>query len=299
MNHNVYYPFINIARAIAMLMVIIGHVSKDPVVTKTIYSFHMPLFFILSGMLYKKSDNWNCIYRIRFKSLIIPYFEFYILTLVYYWIIEIHFRPSELPSEWLRLIPLVLGSDFHGYMSHNVVLWFLPALFSLEIIFNFIMRIRSQRIRLLIIFTISILGFMLAHYSFWYLPWGISQAIVMLIFYYSGFKSNQLFKKINGWSKTNFILIFICLFVLIGCFPWTLRNDVASGSFPNLILFLLDAYAGSILIISLAKLIRFNKILETFGKGDVTIVVLAFQGVIYRPLLVIANKLQLGGGEQI
>lgn len=42
--------WLDIARGIAMLLVIIGHSAANPAIRRSIYSFHMPLFFILSGM---------------------------------------------------------------------------------------------------------------------------------------------------------------------------------------------------------------------------------------------------------
>lgn len=45
-------PWIDTAKGIAMILVILGHTIEEPVLRGTIYSFHMPLFFILSGMTY-------------------------------------------------------------------------------------------------------------------------------------------------------------------------------------------------------------------------------------------------------
>ena len=43
---------IDIARGIACLLVIIGHISSTPSqVNVWIYAFHMPLFFIISGLI--------------------------------------------------------------------------------------------------------------------------------------------------------------------------------------------------------------------------------------------------------
>lgn len=42
--------WIDYAKAFAMFFVVIGHVNSGNYLTNWIYSFHMPLFFFLSGI---------------------------------------------------------------------------------------------------------------------------------------------------------------------------------------------------------------------------------------------------------
>ena len=46
--------WIDIAKGIGIILVVIGHISQIEVLNDIIYSFHMPLFFIISGYLYKR-----------------------------------------------------------------------------------------------------------------------------------------------------------------------------------------------------------------------------------------------------
>ena len=50
--------YIDIARGIAILSVIIGHVcsNKNGWVRAMLYSFHLPLFIIVSGMFYREKS---------------------------------------------------------------------------------------------------------------------------------------------------------------------------------------------------------------------------------------------------
>ena len=49
---------IDIARGLACLLVVVGHVPTIPSFLHTwIYSFHMPLFFIISGIVLNSNDN--------------------------------------------------------------------------------------------------------------------------------------------------------------------------------------------------------------------------------------------------
>lgn len=49
------FDFIDVAKGIGMLFVIYAHVNYNKAVLIPIYSFHMPLFFIISGMMFNRS----------------------------------------------------------------------------------------------------------------------------------------------------------------------------------------------------------------------------------------------------
>lgn len=42
----------DIAKGIGILLVVMGHLGIPPMLSNAIYLFHMPLFFILSGLLF-------------------------------------------------------------------------------------------------------------------------------------------------------------------------------------------------------------------------------------------------------
>ena len=50
---------VDIAKAIAIFTVLMGHTVDSDTVYKTIYSFHMPLFFLLSGFVTSIKDSYS------------------------------------------------------------------------------------------------------------------------------------------------------------------------------------------------------------------------------------------------
>lgn len=48
---------LDIARAIAIILVVIGHSGIEMYVRDSIYLFHMPLFFFISGILLKQVNK--------------------------------------------------------------------------------------------------------------------------------------------------------------------------------------------------------------------------------------------------
>ena len=72
--------FIDITRAFAILLIVFGHVIVHNFNTywlfNIIYSFHVVLFFIISGYLYNREKSDKEFIIKKFLTLIIPYFIF-------------------------------------------------------------------------------------------------------------------------------------------------------------------------------------------------------------------------------
>ena len=70
--------WIDVLRALGIILVVLGHVSKEPNTVIFIYAFHMPLFFLLSGFLFNRHryDLRTFIIR-RSQKLLLPYAFFY------------------------------------------------------------------------------------------------------------------------------------------------------------------------------------------------------------------------------
>ncbi len=125
--------FLDAARGFGMLLVILGHIwETDGILPVLIYSFHIPLFFIISGVLLKYTQTAGRpaghIILSRLRGLIIPYvfFEFVFAG------IQKILNYSDLSGQsiwgWLLLNPL------------NVPLWFLPTLFFSELLIIFLLK---------------------------------------------------------------------------------------------------------------------------------------------------------------
>ena len=65
----------DIAKGIGIVLVVWGHSSLPFEFRKWVYSFHMPLFFILSGYFYKSQKyGFTDFFLRKLRTLIIPYF---------------------------------------------------------------------------------------------------------------------------------------------------------------------------------------------------------------------------------
>lgn len=287
-----YYPFINIARFFAIFLVIVGHVTKNEFLFNSIFCFHMPLFFVLSGFLFTPNPDLKQVAVKKFRSLIVPYLFFYALTLAYFWVVESRFRESLVDSEWMRLLPFVLGNNYGAGMSHNIVLWFLPALFCVEMLADVLYtKIRKEGMRVCIVLAIGGVGFVMAEIGVWELPWGVSQAMVMLPFFVLGTYSRPILLRLQSSKFKTWLLCVLSFGLFLFVATVTGKNAVQSGLFPSVPLFLCSSIIGSAMVISLAMICGSVPLFEALGAGSVTLVVMAIHEPLYRPLIVIANKL--------
>lgn len=79
--------WIDNARAVAMFLVFFGHLGDSwfpalKPIHDAIYTFHMPLFFVLSGLFFKPAIEFVSLLAKRAKTLLIPYYFFSVLALI-------------------------------------------------------------------------------------------------------------------------------------------------------------------------------------------------------------------------
>lgn len=84
-------------RGFGILLVVLGHASRSVGLVSWIFSFHMPLFFIISGMLFHERQFLDS-FKKKATRLLIPYLFFGIVTFAYWALIERLFRGGQ----WFR-----------------------------------------------------------------------------------------------------------------------------------------------------------------------------------------------------
>lgn len=71
-NSNKRLPEFDIAKGIAILCVILGHLGIKSI-NRVVFMFHMPLFFLISGYFLSLTDSFELFSKKKFKQCIIPY----------------------------------------------------------------------------------------------------------------------------------------------------------------------------------------------------------------------------------
>ena len=145
---------ITIAKGIGILLVVLGHALKQTGVSNVpgnalisiIYSFHMPLFFVLSGFVsvkilqYSKMTEYINYIKSRATRLLIPYFVMGLLYMpLKYFMNRFAINPYDFSRSW----KLILGDN------PNTTMWFLYTLFWVSVIALILLR-RSVLLPMLI-----------------------------------------------------------------------------------------------------------------------------------------------------
>ncbi|QGP78568.1 acyltransferase family protein [Sphingobium sp. CAP-1] len=126
--------WVDVARGIGILAVVIGHVWTRGPLRDAMYAFHMPLFFLLSGML-SRPHAVGAFTRRQLLSQMRPYAAFLALLIVADQIIERLKGHLPIFHTWPEdLVPIVLG----GFWLRGpfTIFWFVPCLMMARILFN-------------------------------------------------------------------------------------------------------------------------------------------------------------------
>lgn len=136
--------WLDTARGIAIILVIIGHANFPEEIRTIIYAFHMPLFFFLSGFfLLKKQENFTSFLIKKSKSLIIPYFVYNIILIIFYWLLWLISRSANLYQDiYNQFIAIPLAIRINDIYSSR--LWFLPCLFTSNLLIYAISKLSNK-----------------------------------------------------------------------------------------------------------------------------------------------------------
>ncbi len=117
MIHTPRIKCIDIAKGIGILLVIIGHVLPGTYLAKVIYSFHMPLFFFLSGVCYNRTKfSFYELVRVRLRTLFFPLLLFSCLVhLVDIFILSEEFSMDDFFPNSLWFVFILLLTELLGY----------------------------------------------------------------------------------------------------------------------------------------------------------------------------------------
>jgi len=122
------------AKGIGILLVVIGHIWTGGIVRDDIYAFHMPLFFLLAGYTARPKELRPFVVA-QWRTLAVPYIAFLLTLVLADQLIE-HFRGLyPIFRSWDQALwaMLVGGSELRGPFT---IFWFVPCLMAARIAQN-------------------------------------------------------------------------------------------------------------------------------------------------------------------
>lgn len=281
--------YIDIARGIGILLVVMGHNDFgyiSPFGYKLIYSFHMPLFFFLSGYFLNTTIGFWSFFKKRFNSIMKPYF--FTLFLIYAG--SISFGKMGFQTALGRIIKAMYGT---GRYIDWVQLWFLPHLFVVSLYaflfyalfkkFNKIviwtalfltLGISSLFLKSFYPFSISLAG---RSYELFGLPYSLDLVLLSGFFFILGseirqISSDELFGNIWVFIITGVGLIVLNILVAANI-------DFNTRTYESFLLNTIEALTGIAFILTLSRQIelRTDKLASLFKYlGRISLIILIF-----------------------
>lgn len=263
-----------------MFFIVWGHLS--PIyLNDFIYAFNVPLFFMISGYLFKPVC-WGEFIKKNLKGLIIPYFLLGFSVILFYAIVKLYFGGYDVYYFPFSLFALLAG--FQKGIDSGVgsqALWFVYTLFLIKTLVNVIRK--KSWIHLLITIVMIYLSCMFVDRDYYS---SFVNLFVSYPFFFIGYFLRYKFEDsiqnlsdtigINRWSVVSIfsLIVFTYLISIYNGMPHMFNGKYGH----SIVLFLLAGCLGTIALslfcMIIAKKITFNLVL-LYSKGS--IIILAWQ----------------------
>lgn len=282
--------YLDIARGIGMILVVMGHVEYvNATLRQFISAFHMPLFFLISGILiWEKQEEKRSFIELvkrKLRSIMIPYVVFSLLSFVV--------EGSRIAIKGLDEWDVVLRQLYQSLCLQGVsTLWFLPALFMSELLF---IGLRKKTQNGFTIAGVSVIVIAVAWLNTiekaWYqlhadsLAWGMLHDILSMLLrnlfcigfvgagYYLG---KYILPKLDKvWLAFSATLAFGMLACLVIPMNWGV--DLRYMNLGNLPLFLTGAVSGTLTVLFISRILETvpvcRPLLGFYGRNSLIIMV--------------------------
>jgi len=261
--------YFDIVRGLCIIYMIAGHIDfRCSEFDHYIHAFHMPIFFILSGIFYKKNSGKRIEYcKKLIRKILVPYFIWAFVFLL----IE-NFTRIGNHTGFIYGLKSILTTN-NNFVPIAGALWFLTAFFFSNIIFMFIeTTIKNKNIQLFITMLLLVIGIYLYKLGFINLWWSFNASLVGIGLMEIGY----LIKEKDWIEKLNIQNQFVLIIVLIVNTFMIMKTDyvnMRTNMYPLIVLFLINMILSLMVYTSMAirleKLPKIASCLKLIGKESI------------------------------
>ena len=283
--------YIDISKGIGIILVCIGHFdisNEDSVFFNLftwIYSFHMPFFFFISGLLFdSKSMTTKDFLKRKLINLIVPY----LLFSIYNWILLEIFQIEH---------PQFL---IHGWGRNP--LWFIPIIFIIELLHFFI--IKDSNLKKIISVSLLFIIFLWKTHTNGWLPYAVSELPWFYFCFLSGYISRPYIKRYRenqGSKSLPFVLFsFHALLLYVVILPYNPNYRLQDNDLISYMLRYLIGVIGTLALITFSIQIEHRPAIHLKWIGRNTMVILCVHWLYFRILQKINNQnIEFGGVNSV
>lgn len=273
--------YISIAKAIGIILMVMGHSGCPKILNSFLYMFHMPLFFICSGYFFKEITYKTALitfFNKKIRGLYIPYLRWSILFMLLHNMLRyLHLTESAIyqTQDYIRqLIKIVTMTDYELLIRP---FWFIKELLLASVIIASFSMIRNNyfpKVKTIALLTISIsVAIVLKYMPLVPLIGDCSLLFLCISYLYSGMLIQE-YK--NSIPFTTSVLVISFLIVLIGSIMFIGTIDMRFTTVKNIVPYYLLSFSGVLMVFCLSKKLE-NSSINTifFYIGNHTMPILA------------------------
>lgn len=194
---------IDIAKTIAMISIIMGHLGVDSI-NRVVFTYHVTLFYFVAGYFTSSKLSISQFVKHRFHTLLVPYYVSSLVIIIISMLRAVTPYATESVSQtlyhWSFATLYGAGGNMAGpFTIYGIgATWFLWALFFGSIMLRILLNIRPEARFLLICFIFAILTW--SRRFFWF-PLSIQASGAALFFMYTGYIYRQIQDKVVSLSN--------------------------------------------------------------------------------------------------
>lgn len=245
-----YYQWVDFAKSVLLVLVIIGHLlycTDHDVLNRAIYSFHVPAFFVLSGIVWKAPYDKRAYIIRKSKRVLFPYVAYALIELGEAILLFIMHKPVN------NLIRRLLFMNGRVYTLEP--LWFLPVLFEVylfSLLFNKVM-IEHIMLGCISFFVVGGILYGLKEIFPYSKLFGVDKAIICTGFFIFGIMIRKNLEEVNNYVYKAILPLLVVVWFVAGV-VFNSKVSVYYFSLGNYGLFLISGLAGSLVLIFLSFL---------------------------------------------
>lgn len=251
-------------RGYAMVLMVFGHCGLPYILRNPIYSFHMPLFFFITGWFFKIKPI-PVVTKTLWKKVLIPFFLVNIITAVYCTI-----RDFDIPLVYKSLIFVKTSRPIIGvgnWLPGIGPQWFLLAYFFAYTYLYVVFGIIRSQIKRSIVFVITFLLCDIVARLWGLLPFAIMQGMSASIFIYIGY----LMRNEKVWTyvlRKQHLRIGLCIWIICAGIGFLSMASI----YNKLSLFqIVGALYGTIFFIWLIRKLPVCGLIEDMGRDSLIV----------------------------
>lgn len=282
-------PWIDVAKGVGILIVVLSHLlNAEQGLRYLIFAFHMPFFFFFSGVVFTGKGAFKDFLIKKIRTIYVPYAVF--LLVDYLMIMVVRYMQGQLSFRraGIGYVKGLLGMNIKDLI--NQPLWFLSAIFFLEIIAYFVVRLNKICIYAAII--VGILGAWLLNRN---LIFSLSYVFHAIPFFFAGYLMKPFLNEENILKNLKLLvagamsgLIFLWFSAL-----YSGPVDIQWFMHGKLPLYFINSFIGIFIFSVFSYLVRRSTMLNWFGQN--TLVILCLHYPVTRVVLpFIIRKIGLG-----